>query len=84
MSESQTYKNDGSKVIIKVIKELCIGAATCVVFAPETFDLDGDGIVLVKEGTWNEAEEIIQAAQSCPTTAILVEDLEGNRLYPAQ
>jgi ferredoxin len=80
--ESKVYKNDSAKVVIKVINEQCISAATCVVFAPNTFGLDEDGIVFAKEGTWDEAEEIIKAAKSCPTTAIIVEDLDGNQLYP--
>ena len=82
MSETKVYKNEDSKVIIKVINEKCISAATCVVFAPNTFDLDEEGIVYAKEGTWDEAQEIIAAAKSCPTTAIIVEDLDGNQLYP--
>lgn len=83
MSEEQkVYKNASSKVVIKVVNDACVSAATCVVFAPNTFDLDENGIVYAKEGTWDEAEEIIKAAKSCPTTAIIVEDLDGNRLYP--
>ena len=82
MEEVVTYKNPNSKEIIKVINELCISAATCIIHAPETFDLDSDGIVYAKEGTWDEAEKIIKGAKSCPTTAIIVEDLEGNVLYP--
>lgn len=50
--------------------------------APNTFDLDEEGIVYAKEGTWDEAQTIIAGAKSCPTTAIIVEDLEGNQLYP--
>lgn len=74
--------NPDSKVRIKVINELCISAATCVITAPSTFDLDDDGIAYVKEGTWDEAQIIIKAAASCPTTAIIIEDLEGNQIYP--
>ena len=74
--------NSESRVKIKVINNLCISAATCVIHAPETFDLDDDGIAYVKEGTWNDAKTIIRAAASCPTTAIIVEDLNGNQLYP--
>lgn len=74
--------NPNSKVKIKVINSLCISAGTCVVRAPETFDLDDDGIAYVKEGTWDDAVSVIEAAKSCPTTAIIVEDLEGNQLYP--
>ena len=74
--------NPNSKVKIKVVNDLCISAGTCVIRAPETFDLDDNGIAYVKEGTWDEASDIINAAASCPTTAIIIEDLEGNQLYP--
>ncbi len=73
----------GAKVKIKVINELCISAGICIIRAPETFDLDDDGIAYLKEGTWDEAVDIIEAAKACPTTAIIVEDLNGNQLYPA-
>lgn len=70
------------KVIIKIIKEKCISAATCVVIAPNTFDLDEDGVAFVKEGKWDDLETIIEGAKSCPTMAITVEDQEGNQLWP--
>jgi len=78
----KVYKNPDSKVIIKVFKDKCISAATCVVLAPNTFDLDEEGIVCVKETTWDEAQSIINAAKSCPTQAIVIEDLGGNQLFP--
>lgn len=73
-----------AKVKIKVINDLCISAATCTIHAPNTFDLDEDGIAYVKEGTWDDAETIIKGAASCPTTAIIVEDMDGNVLYPKE
>ena len=76
--------NADSKVKIKVINELCISAGICIIRAPKTFDLDDDGIAYVKEGTWDEAFDIIEGAKACPTTAIIVEDLEGNQLYPVK
>jgi ferredoxin len=82
MDEIKVYKNPNSKVVIKVINEKCISAGTCIIKAPETFDLDDEGIVYAKEGTWNEAVDIIEGAKACPTTAIIVEDLDGNQIYP--
>jgi len=82
MEKISVYKNPNSKVVIKVINDKCISAATCIIHAPDTFDLNDEGIVYAKEGTWDEAEKIIKAAKSCPTTAIIIEDLEGNVLYP--
>ncbi len=74
--------DQNTKVKIRVINNLCISAATCVIYAPNTFDLNENGIAYVKEGTWDDALTIIKAAKSCPTTAIIVEDLQGNQLYP--
>lgn len=74
--------NPDSKVKIKVINELCISAATCIIQAPNTYDLDDDGIAYVLEGTWDDAQTIIEGAMACPTTAIIVEDLKGNQIYP--
>jgi len=73
-----------SKLKIKVINELCISAATCIIRAPESFDLDDDGIAYVKDGTLDDAISIIEAAKSCPTTAIIIEDLDGNQLWPEE
>jgi ferredoxin len=84
MSDLKVYKNKDANVIIKVKNDLCISAATCIIHAPNTFDLDADGIVYAKETTWDEAEKIIDGAKSCPTTAIFVEDLDGNQLYPSK
>ena len=80
--QNEFTQSPDSKVRIKVINELCISAATCIIKAPNTFDLDDDGIAYVKDGTWDEAQTIIEGAMSCPTTAIIVEDLEGNQIYP--
>jgi ferredoxin len=76
--------NLDSKLKIKVINKLCISAATCVIKASKTFDLDGDGIAYVKEGNWDDAVDIIEAAKSCPTTAVIVEDLDGNQIWPEE
>lgn len=80
--QNEFTQNSDSKVKIKVINDLCISAATCVIRAPKTFDLDEDGIAYVKEGTWDDAQTIIEGAMACPTTAIIIEDLEGNQIYP--
>lgn len=74
--------NKNSKVKIKVLTEICVSAATCIIKAPGTFDLDEDGVAYVKEADWDEALKIVQAAKSCPTKAIIVEDLRGNVLWP--
>lgn len=66
---------------IKVIRDKCIGAATCVVYAPSTFDLDEDNIAIIKEEGWDRLEKIVAAAQSCPVLAIEV-FVKGKKVYP--
>lgn len=66
---------------IRIERAKCIGAATCVVYAPSTFDLDDTNIAIIKKGEWDRLEKIIAAAQSCPTVAIEVYD-KGKKIYP--
>jgi ferredoxin len=62
---------------------MCIGAATCVVYAPSTFDIDDENIAIVKQGEWDRLEKIVAAAQSCPVVAIEVYQ-DGRKLYPKE
>lgn len=66
---------------IRILRDKCIGAATCVVYSPSTFDLDEKSIAIVKEGQWDELQKIIGAAQSCPVVAIEIYQ-NGKKLYP--
>ncbi|MBI1863156.1 ferredoxin [Candidatus Microgenomates bacterium] len=66
---------------VRIIRDLCIGAATCIVYAPSTFDLDEDNIAIAKNGEWDRLEKIIAAAQSCPVVAIEVFQ-KGKKVYP--
>jgi ferredoxin len=68
---------------IKIDRGLCIGAGTCVVFAPNTFELDNElKAVLKKIDKKDSDEDIISAAKSCPTLAIILEDDQGKQIYP--
>ena len=85
------------KLTIKVDPDLCIGAASCVTIAPETFQMNDENKAYVLdhgtepgertyqrtiEVTEDEKETIIMGAQSCPTLAIFIYDEEGNQLFP--
>lgn len=80
---------------VKIVKELCIGAANCVAVAPEAFALDENNKAYVKKGDqkiqdeWVDIkelgvteEQILIAAQSCPTQAIIVADDSGKQIWP--
>lgn len=68
-------------VEIRIKRPTCISAATCVVYAPNTFDLDEENIAIIKDGEWDKMEKIIAAAQSCPVLAIEVLQ-KGKKIYP--
>ncbi|MBW8039959.1 MAG: ferredoxin [Planctomycetes bacterium] len=59
-----------------VDSELCDGCGPCVDICPEAFELDEDGIaVVVFEEVPEELQEACrEAADSCPTEAIIIED----------
>lgn len=79
MDDLQIYKHDN--IEIRITRSKCISAATCVVYAPATFDLDEEGIAIVKNGEWDKFEKVVAAAKSCPTYAIEVY-LDGKKVYP--
>ena len=83
---------------IEVDRDLCIGAQSCVVVAPNVFQLDAENkaVILKSKGdpdsgpttreelssTTIDDDTLLLAAQSCPTLAIKLFDEEGNQIYP--
>ena len=69
------------RVVIK--RDVCIGAATCVAIAPGTYKLDNENKAIVIDEAGDDPDEILLAAQGCPTTAIEIYDNEtGEKVYP--
>lgn len=68
---------------VRVIRDLCIGAASCVALAPLAFELDAEGKAIVKDtlSQTNDAD-VLEAAKSCPVDAIIVEDENGAQVWP--
>ena len=83
---------------IKIDRDLCIGAASCIAVYPEIFELDEENkaVVLKKDGSKTsdhtsinllsceavDDDQLLLAAQSCPTTAIFLYNETGEQLYP--
>lgn len=80
---------------VKVDRDLCIGAASCVAVAPDTFELDSEGkaVIKKKDGTMtsdfvnysdiNDTEvNILNSAKSCPVNAIIIVEVDeqGNEI----
>lgn len=84
---------------IIVDRNLCIGAASCVVAAGTVFELDGENKAVIKrsggakdsgpaereslEDTAITDDVLLMAAQSCPTAAIFLYDEGGKQIYPS-
>ena len=67
---------------VKVDRELCNGVSNCVAIAPTVFKLDDQNKAVVLDTGSVDKETLMEAAKSCPENAIIVEDDEGNQLYP--
>ncbi|MBO0909821.1 ferredoxin [Arthrobacter sunyaminii] len=58
---------------IEAVRRTCIGAGQCVFAAPETFDQDDDGlVVLLREDATTETDlaSVRQAVNICPSRSI--------------
>ncbi|MBI5151486.1 MAG: ferredoxin [Candidatus Pacebacteria bacterium] len=70
------------KYKVEVLRDKCIGAASCVAIAPKVFGLDKDQKAFVISE--DELDDVkLLAAQSCPTAAIVVTNIEtGEQVWP--
>lgn len=57
---------------IEIDREQCMGSGNCSFWAPGTFDLDDEGIAIVKDPEGDPEDKIVLAGQGCPTQAIAI------------
>ncbi len=67
---------------VTVIRDKCIGAGSCVAIAAKTFKLDKEQKAVVISQTGDSDEDMLLAAQSCPTAAVIVKDEKGKQIWP--
>lgn len=73
----------GRKVRARVDHDLCVGNATCIRIAPKVFALNENRQSHVVDPDGDAAERILEAAENCPVSAIIVEEAQtGERLFP--
>jgi ferredoxin len=83
MENNQDKEVQVGKYKVTVIRDLCIGAASCVAFSPTVFDLDGEKKAVIIDGADDTPDNLMMAAQSCPTKAIVIVDTEtGEQVWP--
>lgn len=69
---------------VEVDVNTCIGAAPCVGVAPKSFELDANQKAFVLETCdEDDVDTILNAARSCPTSAITVKNEKGEVVFPS-
>ena len=68
------------KVVID--RDLCTGIGNCVAVAPSVFKLDASGKAVTGNLKSVTEEKLREAAESCPLNAVILQDDQGEQLYP--
>jgi len=67
---------------VRVDRDLCIGVGNCVALASTVFAIDEENKAVVIDPSSVDDNTLLEAAESCPEQAIIIEDDEGHQLYP--
>jgi len=88
----KTYQNNQSKAFnhnlsVDVDTSLCIGCCSCETIAPNVFTVDKLKMINPKSHAYNQygasEEKIMDAAETCPTKAIQVDEKKsGRKIFP--
>ena len=71
------------KLTMRIDRNLCIGAATCVALAPKAWALDNEAKAIILDTCAEETDDmLIEAAKSCPVLAIFITDESGKQVFP--
>ncbi len=71
------------KLRIRVDHLLCVGNAMCETFALNVFQLNDDRQSEAVNPKGDPEAQILEAAEHCPMSAIIVEDVDsGEQLFP--
>jgi ferredoxin len=60
---------------VKIDPDLCTGDEICVQMCPEVFEMEDDKAVVLQEEVPEELQDSVrEAADSCPSEAIIIEE----------
>lgn len=82
MESDHQKLSDRNGVLIDVDPDLCSGFAECVVAAPGVFALNDENLAIITDPEGADLDTLMQAAASCPVSAILLYDEEGGLIVP--
>ncbi len=69
---------------IAIDRAACIGARSCVLVAPKTFQMDDENLAFITDADGHDDETLLLAAQSCPVLAIFLYDTDGKKVFPEE
>jgi len=57
---------------VEVDRDRCVGSGTCEALAPDVFEVDDDGVLVVRRSEPGEDElpDVRDAVSACPTRAL--------------
>jgi len=67
---------------IRILRSECCGNAECVELAPAVFALDSRNKAVVLDPNADTPERLVEVAEACPCSAIVVLDDEGDPYSP--
>lgn len=71
------------KYTVRIDRDLCIGAASCVAVAPKAYALDNEAkAILLPTAPEESPEAVVDAARACPVAAIIITDENGKQVFP--
>ena len=83
----KTFGKTKGRYHITIEPSLCMAFGSCETLAPNVFEVDKNKMfnpkATVKSETGNDFESILNAAETCPTKAIILRDrYTGRQIYP--
>ena len=86
-SGRKTFGKTKGRYHISIEPSLCMAFGSCETLAPNVFEVDKNKMfnpkATVKSETGNDFESILNAAETCPTKAIILRDrYTGRQIYP--
>ena len=83
----KTFGKTKGRYHISIEPSLCMAFGSCETLAPNVFEVDKNKMLnpkaTVKSETGNDFESILNAAETCPTKAIILRDrYTGRQIYP--
>lgn len=67
---------------IRILHHECCGSGHCLDIAPGAFALDSKNKARVIDPESEPREKLLEAAETCPCSAIVLLDDDGNQTFP--